>query len=202
MNGGFGPLVIVIALAVAAAVGGGVYYAKNNDSKDETKTENKENVGNEARGKGSIRSLLSLGKEAQCTVTSTSSDGTKMSGTTYVAGNQMRGDFTMTASNGTKTESHMIRNANDIYVWTGTQGAKMNISELQSQVKATSTMKGQVDFNQDVDYECEDWDKDESKFTVPTNVTFVDVAAMMKSTQGQMDAALKANVNANLNLGN
>ena len=37
-----------------------------------------------------------------------------------------------------------------------------------------------VDLNQQVDYSCKPWRADNSKFTVPSSVTFTDLSAMMK----------------------
>jgi hypothetical protein len=64
-----------------------------------------------------------------------------------------------------------------MFVWSGNQGAKMDMKMLDQ--NADANQKGSVDLNQDVDYTCKDWTKDASKFVVPTTVTFVDIAAMM-----------------------
>ena len=37
-----------------------------------------------------------------------------------------------------------------------------------------------VDLDQKVDYQCQSWTKDESKFAVPSGVSFIDLAAMLK----------------------
>lgn len=198
-NKGFGPLAVILVIAVVAAVGGGVYYSKKEDKarvEVESEMNGEVNVASKNKG-GTLRALLSLNKDMVCTFSASNATG-GTSGTVYISGTMMRGDYVTTGAASGNVESHMVRNGDKFQVWSGAQGAVMTMSEFD---KAGNTnAKGSVGLDQEFDYECKDWSKDSSKFTVPGSVTFVDMNAMMKGMQGQMDAALKAN--ANLKIGN
>ena len=201
------PLVIVII--AAAAVGGGVYYSKNKASSTETKQDTtptsdmnhsaegdvsanaqvNANVNLGGTGKGTLRSLFAMTKDTVCTYKGTNAQGS-VSGTMYISGNMMRGDFTTTGQGEGAVDSHMIKNGDTVFAWTGNQGAKMDMKMLESKSAdgATASQQNGLDLNQNVEYDCKDWTKDASKFTPPTSVTFMDIAAMMKT-------------NTNINLG-
>jgi hypothetical protein len=185
------PLVIVVIAAFA--VGGSVYYTKNKSANSERPEEKtgvqgngelnaeanakvKTDVSLGGKGKGSLRSLLAMTKDTMCTYSGTSA-GTTVSGTMYLSGGMMRGDFVTTSQSSGSVDSHMIKNGDTMFVWSGNQGAKMDMKMLDQ--NADANQKGSVDLNQDVDYTCKDWTKDASKFVIPTTVTFVDIAAMM-----------------------
>lgn len=172
-------LVVVIIVALVIVIGGGVYLSKHN-AKVATDTNTSLQTGADVStsGKnGTIRDLLALGGNATCTFNQTSDSG-KMSGTVYISGNMMRGDFIMTSQSNTSMDSHMIRNGDVMYAWTGNQGAKMNFAGMAT----TSTQTDQqVNLDQKVDYDCGAWSPDSSKFTVPTTVNFMDISANMNA---------------------
>ncbi len=185
------PLVILIVAALA--VGGGVYYSKNkgpsknkmgdesNNASTTVKANADASVVMGGKGNGSIRSLLALGKDTMCTYTTTSAQGT-MSGTMYISGTMMRGDFQMKSGTSAAVDSHMIKTGDTVYTWSGTQGAKMDMAMTgnSSNANLNASQKSTMDLDQKVDYDCQSWSKDASKFVVPTTVKFVDVSAMMK----------------------
>ena len=199
LNRGFGPLLIIIFIAAALAVGGGVYYsakkAKAPEKEapgymEEKTTQKKMETGeietkattsisaNVGIGNGSIRSLLTMGKDVSCTFSQKITKG-EIKGTVYISGNMMRGDFTTTGSASGNMESHMIKNGDEVNVWSGNQGAKMAMSKMGG--SASSQTEGQVNLDQKGEYKCSDWHKDESKFSLPSEVKFLDINAMMKS---------------------
>jgi hypothetical protein len=113
-----------------------------------------------------------------CTFTSVVENSTS-SGTVYIASNgDMSGDFTSQTKTAGTVTSHMIMKGGTSYVWSGAQGAKMNVSA--SEATTASNTNQSVDLDAQVDYDCKNWTRDDSKFTVPTNVNFVDIEAMMK----------------------
>ncbi len=201
-NRGIAPLIIVLVLALAVAVGGGAYYVQKHkistqseiNASTQTESNTQANSNNEISAglnagvtlnSGTIRSLLSIGKDVACTFSGTNSQGT-VTGTSYISGTMMRGDFTLESKATGTVNSHMIRNGNDVYVWTGSQGAKMSFSAVTgSDTKA----KSGVDLDSTVQYTCKDWTKDTSKFTLPTGVSFLDINAML---QGQANFKLPA----------
>lgn len=186
LQGGFAPL-LIIAIVAVLAVGGGAYVVTKN--KEVRKAELKTNVEvdanaevkTDANAKGSLRSLLTIGKDTMCTFTSVH-EGVTSSGVVYIASNgDMRGDFKSDTSVAGTINSNMIMKGGTSYVWSGAQGAKMNVSATQETQTTTSSNANQsVDLDVQVDYDCKNWTRDDSKFVVPTNVNFIDLEAMMK----------------------
>lgn len=185
MQAGFAPL-IIIAIVAVLAIGGGVYYAKNNNDGVEAEAELDANVeanmsadmSSETGAKATLRSLLAIGKDVVCEV-STSKDGYVSEGTVFIsASGEMRGDFNSSMNGGAATESHMIMQGDEAHVWSGSQGAKVNMAAMGA---SASSQAGQVvDVDADVEYECSNWNRDASKFTTPSSVNFIDVEAVMK----------------------
>ncbi len=185
---GFGPLVIVVIAAIVVVLGGGIYYsAKKSHIEEPQKTDNTESVATDTHAstsasisahvtQGTLRSLLSLGKDVVCTFNGSNSQG-EVSGTMYISGTMMRGDFTMTGGTQGNALSHMIRSGDSIYVWSGTQGARMHMSDMEGSGAQNKTT---VNLDQAVEYSCDDWEKDTSQFSVPQNITFIDLSAMLK----------------------
>ncbi len=189
---GFAPL-LVIAIVAVLAIGGGVYVSKKNAAKNAELEDNLETQANanadananananlginaSANAKGSLRSLLGLAKNQMCTFTSTAG-GLDSIGTVYVSSTgEMRGDFKTETSTSSTVESHMIVKGGTSYVWSGTQGAKMDVSATNS---TAAGAKQSVDMDSQVDYKCSDWTVDSSKFTLPTGINFIDLKALM-----------------------
>lgn len=123
--------------------------------------------------KNSIKSLLGLEKNLNCTFSYP--DG-KSKGTVYVSGNKVRGDFSVAVDN-RDMESHMIQDGSYSYIWSGQEGSKFKIDET---VKASpTTSSDQVDLDKEVDMKCLPWTIDNSKFAVPADVKFTDISQMM-----------------------
>ena len=193
LTAGFGPLLIVIGIAVVALVVGGTYYASKKSpeaEQEETKADTRvdsatqADVSVEAEAQsGTLRELLSMKQDITCTFNS--DVGGDTSGVVYISDGKMRGDFVSQSSVNAQVESHMILQDSMAYVWSGSQGAKMDISKLQADTSGQAG--GSVDLDAKVDYTCEDWKKDETKFTLPGTVTFIDIGAMMQGAlQGQL----------------
>jgi type II secretory pathway pseudopilin PulG len=184
---GIGLLGVVVIVAILAVVGGGAYYSSKN--KAEVQTDN--SISATSSAEISIKDLL--GKNLMCTFSS-DENGTVSEGTTYIAGNKIRVDAVTKQGDKVVTESHMIKNDVDsyTYVWASMgagagQGAKIKVDanmEVQNNTQAS------VDWNKKLNYKCDDWNPDQSRFTLPANVTFTDLSAMMNST-----------TNANVNTG-
>lgn len=183
--GGFAPIIIIAIIAILA-IGGGTYaVSKNKEKKEklEANTEIKTNteVNMEAETKGSLRSLLAIGKNTMCTFTS-AHEGVTSSGTVYIATDgSMRGDFKSDTSVAGNINSSMIMKDGISYAWSGAQGMKMN---AQVTPPTNTSTEQAVDLDAQVDYECSPWNRDDSKFNVPTNVNFIDLDAMMKAQSG------------------
>ena len=192
-QGGFAPFLIIAIIAILA-VGGGAYAVKKNreakvNVEDDVETQanvnadlnanENANLGVNAKAKGSFRSLVAMGRNTQCTFTSLQQDVTS-SGTVYITSSgNMRGDFTTQMSSGTQTSSMILKDGYS-YVWTGNQGAKISVASLDDKTSADAQAQQSVDLDAQVDYDCKDWSVDQSKFTLPSGVNFVDIEAMLK----------------------
>lgn len=191
-------LVLVVALL---AVGGGIYYSSQRQLAlpPAPVTSNESAVGVDSfttapatstatstpsatssvvaapAGTGNLRSLFALNQNLKCTYTSTV--GAASSGTVYLAGDMLRGDFSLKGA--AVSEAHLLRRGDDVYVWTGNQGAKMPVSNILKE--STGTNQTGVDLNQQVKYSCESWAKDDARFALPATVNFLDLAALMPS---------------------
>ena len=195
LQSGFAPL-LIIAIVAVLAVGGGVYVSKQKEvrkaelgSNVEVEADANADVNVNVNTKGSLRSLLGLSKNAMCTFSSTAGD-TSSSGTVYIsARGDMRGEFKSQTTGSGSVESNMIVKGGTSYVWSGTQGMKMDVSATTS-ASADASAKQSVDMDSQVDYKCEDWTLDSSKFSVPTSVNFLDLGAMMK-TGGSLPGGVK-----------
>ena len=135
---------------------------------------------------GSVFDLIKLGKTLKCTY-STDTQGASISGTSYIAGKNMRGDFESTDPTGNKIQSHMISDGTWVYTWTSAspQGFKMNISDAESKAStpsASGSTNGQnLDaFKNNVDFKCNPWVEDASLFQVPSDIKFTDFSESLK----------------------
>jgi hypothetical protein len=131
-----------------------------------------------------MHDLITSGATQTCkfsiAATATSSG---LSGTIYIASGNMQGDFIKTDTAGKVTNAHMIITSGIDYLWSDaslTKGYKLSWS-----VAANSTIlsdrAGGVNINQPTAYSCSNWTADQSKFTIPANIQFTDITAMIKA---------------------
>lgn len=196
LKGGFAPLLIIAIIAILA-IGGGAYIVakKNREAGTPQANENAQENANvnanlgvnanvNAKSNTSLRSLLALGKNTMCTFSSTNSNVTS-SGIVYLgADGDMRGDFESKSGTQTAVASHMIVKSGVTYAWTGTQGVKMDTTGIDVNASAEMQAKKYADLDAQGDYNCSAWSRDNSKFTLPTGVTFTDLNAMLKLNTG------------------
>jgi len=171
--------IILIVVIVAVAASRKPQSTPQSQTSTPAKTEN-------AATSGSLKSLLSGGKNQTCQVSYTVS-GQTVAGTVYVAGgNKMRGDFTLTGANNVNMDSHMIVDAGWGYFWTSASpaGTKMKIEGTSPTPAAGSASQG-ADLNREMEYKCSDWSPDSSKFTPPSNIQFTDLTQTATNLQNQ-----------------
>ena len=140
---------------------------------------------------GTLNDLLARNISTQCTFESTTEFGTS-SGSVYVAGKKMRGDFKTKQKDGKEMQSYMIRDNDYIYTWSNLQkeGSKIKIVDMDKQIeemKKNPSFQGSQNAvsleNQNANYNCKPWNKDESMFSVPTNIKFIDLTEQMEKIQ-------------------
>ena len=191
-NRGFAPIVIAVIVIVALSLGGGVYYSvkknQNNDQKESipensptptpefgVDADAQASLGVEIKT-GTLRGLLSSGKDMVCKFTSGTASN-EISGTMYISGSMMRGDFSSKTTSGSSVESHMIKQGDVVFVWSGNQGTKMGMSDITA--SNVAKVNSSVNLDSNVNYLCTNWNKDETKFSTPSNINFIDLKAMM-----------------------
>ncbi len=197
LQGGFAPLLIIAIIAILAIGGGAYVVKKNKEAKNlegnvdtqanvnaDVNANVNANLGVNAKAKTSLRSLLALGKSTMCTFTS-ASGGTSTSGTVYLgADGDMHGMFETKTGTQTAVTSHMIVKDGVTYAWTGTQGVKMNLAEMNANTSTEMQANKYADFDKQGDYKCSPWVRDDSQFTLPASVKFMDLNALLKLNTG------------------
>lgn len=121
---------------------------------------------------GSLQELIARGGSWKCDVSVTVENITT-TGTNYVGGGKVRADFTSVVPQYGTITSHMIMRDNTVYSWSdlSPQGLKFAVENGEVQDTRTST-EATPQFDQAYDYTCSAWPTDESKFTLPTGITF------------------------------
>ncbi len=143
-------------------------------------------------GKKSLSDFFAMKGTLKCTFSDKTNSG---SGTVYLGGGKMRGDF-QSQANDTASQTHMVNDGTYVYIWTEGQknGYKMSLDAVKneaSQVKVSGTpsiVKPQgMDMSQQSNYSCAPWVANATMFKVPSDITFVDYSSMMQ--RASSDAA-------------
>jgi len=184
-NVGLAIAAIVIIIVIAL---GGFYLMKSSKTPTSTQTTKTQNA-NPSTLKGSILSLLSGGKNVNCSIAYPDNKGT---GTIFVSDKKFAGDFTTKDASGKETIGHTISDGTYIYVWSAamTTGIKMNLADAKNTAQNAQNTQS-FDVNQQVGLNCSPWLPDNSKFTVPANIKFQDVSQLLKQFQPQVTTAPK-----------
>lgn len=179
-----GSIVIIVVLAAFFMI------QKSNPSTSTQTADSAQNTSSQSLGdfaKGSIASLLTAGKNVTCSMKYPDGNG---SGTIYVTGKKMRGEFTVKMDASKEYQSSMIQDGEYAYMWSDAdkKGTKFKVSGIPSSSPAAAAKSEVVDINQEVDLKCSTWNVDSSKFVVPADVEFTDLSAMMEKVQEQSGA--------------
>ena len=167
----------ILALFVGLAlVGGGAWYVLQKQDASEAPSQSQE-AGSDApsnesgKFRGSLQQLMARSGSWRCDVSMTT-EGVTSTGTTYVANGNVRADFVSNIPQVGSIESHMIMKDNTAYTWTSMapQGFKFPISGQENQPEVSAEVAAQI--NQAYDYDCRAWPTDESKFALPSGITF------------------------------
>jgi hypothetical protein len=126
----------------------------------------------------SLNDLLASGQSQQCGFSTQSATSTTVTGTVYVGSGHLRGDFSVKNSSGTLTASHIITDGQTAYVWTDSPAQGMEISFASMSSGNAEQSQGSVNPSQKMNYSCAAWATDATKFTLPANVTFMNMTNM------------------------
>jgi hypothetical protein len=166
---------IVYALIGLLILGGGAWFVMNQQPVSETPSaaeETSEAPSTETQAfKGSMQELVARGGSWRCDVSITA-EGISSTGTTYVADGKVRADFVSTMPQVGQVETHMLMLGNTAYTWTSMMktGFKFPIRGAEADPEVSAEVSAQL--NQDYDYRCVAWPTDESKFALPSGITF------------------------------
>jgi hypothetical protein len=172
---------ILLGVVAILVIGGGAYFLMNGAPAGEQGTQNmnQESSADTSSGgafSGSIADLSARGGEWKCTVDSSANTGAGQaisSGTVYVSGKSVRGDFTTSVQGFGTVESHMIADGSNVYVWSSamSQGFKMNMTASGGSGSAATSGQG-MDINQNYSYDCQPAQASASLFAPPANISF------------------------------
>lgn len=179
-------LVLGIVIAVAV-VGGGWYLWSGRGAETDMDTQQTQTTGGTQTGgtqttpassetTSDIRGVLARGGNYLCTFES-HDPNSNSSGTVYVQGNDVRGDFQSNVKTVGLVESHMISVGGYVYTWTNaapTAGFKTKATAQTDLPNAISTSLGGSVQGEgtSASWSCRAWTPDTTKFDLPKGITF------------------------------
>ncbi len=176
----FGKIILGLILLT-----GGIFLIKGSmEKKDDVvleeveNTENQESVESSENTQeensifsGTMKELISRGGNYKCEFTF-NSDVADSSGVVYLSGNKLRGDFTSDEKvSGTQVKSYMVNDGEFSYVWSSIMPVGVKIKNNLTEDSSSQATQS-FDYNQKLDYKCESWNVDNSKFDLPADVKF------------------------------
>jgi hypothetical protein len=175
--------IVVAALLIA----GGAWYLLSDSGTTESEVAGDPSSEAQLAGaEGSLAALMGRGENVTCNVRHTTEAG-ESTGTVYVMNGKMRADFTTDSSalGGEVVTSHMINDGEWMYMWSdeSPQGMKMSVSEVAAGEEGSSAgMSGSWEsFAEAGAYDCTAWTVDASVFSVPGEVSFLELGAAFPS---------------------
>src|SRR3989338_3588990 len=175
---GVGGLVVVAVIVIFAMQG-------RNGVENTSLTNDEQAIENETSGtqRNSFAELMQSCENVTCTYEFADASGSQ-NGTVYVAGQNMRGDFTIAAAGTGSYETHMISDGEWSYMWCGPLGASQGTKiKVTADSSAEATNEQTFDYDDEYDFDCEEWNRDDSKFDLPSGVSFTDLSAQVEASQ-------------------
>ncbi len=173
-NGGKVALLVLIVIVLAGLIW---YYMKQQaNTKNQTKSATSQTQQQTGNQPTSLKELMAGGPQ-KCEVSFANGDS-QSQGTVYVTNGKFRGDFSATVNGQTNT-SHMINDSQTSYMWMEGQATGYKMAAMATSSMENSNSRQSVDQNAKYDYHCSSWSADNSQFTPPSGVNFMDMSAMM-----------------------
>lgn len=160
----------VVVAIVVVVLGGFIIYSVNKGGTEVADNTDTTNV-TATTNKVAFVDVVKKGGTLTCSITENRA-GTKVEGKIFMGNGMMRGDY-VTKENGVNVYSDFIVRDGYTYTWsslTPTAGIKVAIPVVGSSDITVNTSS--FDVSQVSDYDCKSWTLDQSKFTVPTEITF------------------------------
>lgn len=167
---------IISVLILGVLVVGG-YFAFNKDKGSEVQTANDESSATPDGKKMAFAQFLKQGGSYKCDV-SQSVSGVENKGTVYTSNEMIRGEFSTTIQGKTIDSTMVVRDGYS-YSWSSAlPGTGFKVKTAASVYDTTTAGgSGSYSFNAEQigDYNCETWNSDPAKFTIPTNIIFKEI---------------------------
>ncbi|MCD4705162.1 hypothetical protein K8R66_03750 [bacterium] len=143
---------------------------------------------------GSLKDLIARGKDLKCTylVSDISGQG-QMTGTTYISGKKYFSEFEFKGSH-QQTKVNTLFDGEYIYTWSSMMknGTKMNLEKIKEisddEESGEEYRNFSKNYDEDYNYKCTKWKKDESRFQVPSDIEFTDLTIMITGITGDMES--------------
>lgn len=169
---------IILWVAVGLVIIGGGYFALTSSKGSSTNSAQESTTAEPSGKKMAFSEFLKSGEASKCSVTQSVS-GLETKGTVYAYKGMMKGEFNTEAYGKTIQTDFVLRDGYT-YTWTSaapSMGFKVTVATPAGANVAPAS--GQIGFNAETigDYDCQPWTVDESKFTLPSSVTFKEIGA-------------------------
>ena len=142
---------------------------------------------------GNLMDLLKLGKAVKCTGSFSGEDGS-MNMVVYASGKKSYSEMEVDAGEDGMLKTYSIFDGEWMYNWNDMgMATKMNVSDMEDLEKdmpaADDFEQGEKPqaFQQQFDYKCAPWISDNSKFTPPSDIEFMDLSQTMKDFTEAME---------------
>jgi hypothetical protein len=166
---------IALLIGAVVVIGGGYFLYQGYQAPEEANETTNETEEEELRG--TFAYILGLNQDVMCEFEYADEANTS-NGTVYIAdlAERMRGDFNVENSAAGPMEAHVIRDGGYNYLWGSfsEDGIKVKVSEEEKDVLFSDN--DQVDIDENTTFTCVTWSADESKFSLPEGVNFVELA--------------------------
>ena len=170
---------IILLVLIGAGIGGYLLFSNG----EETTPTNTNSTTGQETDRQSIENLIAAGGNVMCSY-SDEGENNSSTGTVYISGENMRGDFSLNTEEGTIT-SHMIRDGNMQYVWQDglDEGYSADLTAITDEENSEA-----VDTDKDFDFNCQSWSVDESLFNLP-DINFVDLTEQIEQVEEDQQTA-------------
>ncbi|MES2994713.1 MAG: hypothetical protein V4681_01610 [Patescibacteria group bacterium] len=181
--------IVMWVLGGILIAGAGTYAAMSMDGEAQVE---KDTADTNTTGVTSISALLSLPIPQKCEFTD-ETGAAKTSGTVYVSGGKMRGDFVANAA-GTEYHAHTIMDGATAHSWV--DETKIGVKSAMSVSSDTAVSSNQgLDASKNLEYRCVPWIPDTAVFELPTNISFIDAGMSAGAgASGSAGAGMDASV--------
>ncbi|MGB3921809.1 MAG: hypothetical protein WBL19_00805 [Minisyncoccia bacterium] len=166
-----------IILGLIVVFVGGYFFIKSDDISSDDSNGSASEVEESSDRKMSFGDFVRQGGSYKCDIEQ-AVDGTTTSGTAYIDGGKIKGEY-VTQAEGLSITSYVIVRDGYAYSWTSfapNMGFKAKVVE-NAPADSTAPPSGEYSFNADDvgDYDCDAWAADASVFALPAGVKFTEI---------------------------